>query len=425
MTEFTLPDMVRRIFEAEAIPADAQEMLSGPQRSLGVAVPLRRDDGALELYPGWRVVFDTTLGPGKGGIRFHPGTDAGECAQLAFWMTIKCALMELPFGGAKGGIRVDPKALSPLEVERLARSYIRAVADVIGPDTDIPAPDVNTDARVMGWMADEFSQITRRHQPAAITGKPVCLGGSEGRTAATGQGALIALDTWLKRQGRKPEDTTIAVQGFGNAGAHFAGLAHDAGYRVVAVSDSKAAIHAAGGLDPWRLKTFKDEEKALSGAVYAGQSVKDRNGDEEIGQDALLALDVDVLALAAMQDAVTEDNAVEIRAGLVLEIANGPVTPEADRRLAEDGKVILPDVLANAGGVTVSHLEWVQSRTGDYWDADTVRERMTRRMEDAARRCYEQAEAADSTVREAAYTLAIRRIAEAISSRGDRSYFCS
>ena len=423
MTDFTLPDMVRRIFEAEEISPDAQEMLSGPKRNLGVAVPLRRDNGTLEVFPGWRVVFDTTLGPGKGGVRFHPGTDGAECAQLAFWMTIKCALLDLPFGGAKGGIRVDPKSLSPLEVERLARNYIRTVADVIGPDTDIPAPDVNTDARVMGWMADEFSLITRRHQPAAVTGKPVCLGGSEGRTEATGRGALIALDAWLKRQDRKPEDTTIAVQGFGNAGAHFAGLAHDAGYRVVAVSDSQAAIYAKDGLDPWRLKTFKDEEKELSGAVYAGKSVKDQNGDEEISQDDLLALDVDVLALAAMQDAVTGDNVGDIRAGIVLEIANGPVTPDADEALAKDGKVVLPDVLVNAGGVTVSHLEWVQSRAGDYWDADTVRDRMTARMEDAAKRTYDQAEEADSPVREAAYTLALRRIADAVSSRGDRSYF--
>lgn len=423
MSQFELPDLVTKIFEAQEISQDARAILSRADRQLAVSVPLRRDDGSLEVFPGWRVQFNTTLGPAKGGIRFHPGVDAEECTQLAFWMTIKCALMQLPFGGGKGGVQVDPKTLSPLEVERLSRNYIGAIADIIGPDRDIPAPDVNTDARVMGWMADEFATITRRHEPACITGKPVCLGGSEGRTQATGRGALITLDAWMAREGRNPEDVTVAVQGFGNAGAHFACLANDRGYRVVAVSDSKAAIHDPGGLKPSKLLNYKEKEKELSGALYADSSVKEGDGGQEIGQEDLLALDVDVLVLAAMEDAITGDNADTVQAPLILEIANGPVSPEADAQLSKDGKVILPDVLANAGGVTVSYYEWVQGRTGERWTADTVTERLTDRIQDIAAQCFDRAKDEDIPVREAAYTLAINRIADAISSRGDRSYF--
>ncbi|WP_136634716.1 Glu/Leu/Phe/Val family dehydrogenase [Pseudooceanicola onchidii] len=423
MTAFDLPDLVHKIFDDQEVTPDARAILAQPDRQIAVSVPLRRDDGSLAVFPGWRCQFNTTLGPAKGGIRFHPGVTAEECTQLAFWMTIKCALMELPFGGGKGGAQVDPKDLSPLEVERLARGYIGAIADVIGPDRDIPAPDVNTDARVMGWMADEFAKITRRHEPACITGKPVCLGGSEGRTQATGRGALIVLDAWLEREGRKPEDVTVAVQGFGNAGAHFACLAHERGYRIVAVSDSQAAIHDPDGLTPSKLLDYKQKEKELSGALYADSSVKEGNGGEEIAQEDLLALDVDVLVLAAMEDAITEDNAGTVTAPLILEIANGPVTPEADAMLVKDGKVILPDVLANAGGVTVSYYEWVQGRTGERWGAATVTDRLTERMEAIAEACFDRAGDDDIPVREAAYAKAITRIADAISSRGDRSYF--
>ncbi|KGM49463.1 Glu/Leu/Phe/Val family dehydrogenase [Pseudooceanicola atlanticus] len=423
MTDFKLPDLMTRILDTRDVSPDLGSMLAQPKRALGVAVPLRRDDGSLDVYPGWRVQFDTTLGPAKGGIRFHPDVTAEECTQLAFWMTIKCALLNLPFGGGKGGVQVDPKTLSPLEVERLSRNYIGAIADIIGPDMDIPAPDVNTDARIMGWMADEYGTIKRSHQPASITGKPVCLGGSEGRSQATGRGALIVLDAWMKRQDRKPEDVTLAVQGFGNAGAHFACLAHDEGYKVVAVSDSRAAIHSQDGLDPQKLLDYKEREKELSGALYADSSVKERDGGEEIEQSELLGLDVDVLVLAAMEDAVTGDNVGDIRAPVVLEIANGPVSVEADEALAKDGKTVLPDVLANAGGVTVSYYEWVQGRTGERWSERVVNERLAERMQDIAERCFDLAAEEDIPMREAAYSLAVDRIADAVRSRGDRTYF--
>ncbi|EAQ02864.1 glutamate dehydrogenase (NADP+) [Pseudooceanicola batsensis HTCC2597] len=423
MNPFELPALVQRIFDDRDVSPDVQAILRQPDKSLGVSVPLRRDDGSLAVFPGWRVQYDKTLGPAKGGVRFHPAVDEGECTLLAFWMTVKCALHALPFGGGKGGIRVDPKKLSPLEVERLSRNYITAVADIIGPDRDIPAPDVNTDARVMGWMADEYADIRRSHQPAAVTGKPVCLGGSEGRAQATGRGALIVLDNWMKRQGRTPRQTRIAVQGFGNAGSHFACLAHEAGYRVVAVSDSQAAIHDPDGLEPRRLFDYKEREKELSGALYAGRSVKEGDGGKEIDQAALLSLDVDVLVLAAMENAITGDNAAAVRAPLLLEIANGPVSPDGDAALTGAGKTVLPDVLVNAGGVTVSYYEWIQGRTGERWSEGKVIDQLTQRMQDTAGRCFDRAEEERLQVREAAYVLAIERIAHAIRSRGDRSYF--
>lgn len=422
MPEFELPELVTRILDEDG-GSDLATRLSRPMRRHDVAVPVRRDDGSLSVFSGWRVQYDTTLGPAKGGIRFHPGTTPEEVTQLAFWMTLKCALLDLPFGGGKGGVQVDPKKLSPLEVERLSRAYVKAVADVIGPDRDIPAPDVNTGARIMGWMADEYSDITRAHQPAAMTGKPQSLGGSAGRPAATGRGALIALQEWMRRQDRRPEETTVAVQGFGSAGAHFACLAHNAGYRVVAVSDSQGAIYAEQGLDPRPVHKHKQEEKELKGLIYCGSSVKEQKGYESLERDAVIGLDVDVLALAAMEDAVNDGNAADVQAPLILEIANGPVSPEADAALTEREVAILPDILANAGGVTVSYFEWIQSRTGDYWTEQQVNDRLEPRMLDAAARVYDRAEDGNLPLREAAYRIALDRLETAVESRGDRAYF--
>ncbi len=423
MPEFEPPDLLRRVYDALDIPDDTRATLSRATTMLTIGVPLRRDDGGLDMFTGWRVQYDTTLGPAKGGVRFHPVVSAEETTKLAFWMTIKCALMDLPFGGAKGGIAVDPKSLSPAELERLSRNYIRAVHDIIGPDRDIPAPDVNTNARVMGWMVDEYSNIARRQMPAALTGKPVCLGGSQGRTAATGQGALHVLNEWTGRQDKSPKDTTIAVQGFGNAGAHFAMLAHKAGYRVVAVSDSGGAIHADEGLDPVAVHEHKEKEKELKGMVYCATSVCEQDEYEIIGNDKLLALDVDVLALAALQDAVTPENARKVGAPLILELANGPVSPDASRMLEENGQTVLPDVLVNAGGVTVSYFEWVQGRTGDRWSAEAVNDRLKQRMNSTAAEVFERAADRDVSPREAAYGIAVERIAAAIASRGDTSYY--
>ncbi len=412
---FELPDLMQRVLKALDIPADACALLSVRDRMVETEIAVRCDDGTLSVFTGWRVQYDTTLGPAKGGVRFHPDVGPEEITRLAFWMTLKCALLDLPFGGAKGGVAVDPKKLSNIELERLARGYVRGIFDMIGPDKDIPAPDVNTNGRVMGWMADEYSTIARARTPAAVTGKPLCLGGSAGRMEATGQGALHVLNVWAGRQGLAPEDTSIAVQGFGNAGSHFAGLAHEAGYRVVAVSDSSGGVYREGGLELRPLRAHKEGGGAL--ADYKGDGV------EALDASRLLSLEVDLLALAALENAVTKKNVGKLKAGAVLEIANGPVDPEADEALAKKGVPVLPDILVNAGGVTVSHYEWVQGRTGDAWTAETVAERLEARMKETATRVLDRAGHDEVSLREAAYRLAVTRIADALESRGDSAYF--
>lgn len=404
------------------ISDEVRKTLSRAMKRLEISVPVRRDDGTLSIYPGWRVQYNNVLGPTKGGVRFHPDVGLDEVTELARWMTIKCALLNLPFGGAKGGVRVDPHALSRQEVERLSRSYIREITDIIGPDRDIPAPDVNTSPRIMGWMVDEYSHITRQQVPAVVTGKPLPLGGSEGRVEATGQGALHVLNAWAERVGAKPEETRIAVQGFGNAGGNFAMLAHQSGYKIVAVSDSRGGIYAEDGLDPAPLFHKKESGKDLEN-IYCDTSVADTPEHQTLEPEKLLSLKVDVLALAALEDAVTSDNVDDVQADTILEIANGPVSRDADNTLAERGVTVLPDVLVNAGGVTVSYFEWVQGRTGEYWDKPTVEDKLKNRMLPTARACFERADTDGTTVRQAAYAIAVERISKAIESRGDSCYF--
>ena len=402
---------------------DIRSRLHQPRRIHQAGLPVRMDDGSLKVFSAWRVQYDDTRGPGKGGIRFHPDVCEDEVATLSFWMTLKCAVVDLPFGGAKGGVQVDPKGLSRLELERLSRSYIRAFFDVIGPDRDIPAPDVNTNEKVMGWMADEYAEIARRQVPAIITGKPLGLGGSQGRKAATGRGALNVLNAWMEREDKKPEEMTIAVQGFGNAGYHFALLAKEAGYKVVALSDSKGGIYSKEGLQPQPIWEHKNKTRKLSGMVYCDDSVCSVESVETIGTGELLELEVDVLVLAAMENAITDENAKQVKAKLILEIANGPVTPSADAVLQKQGVVIIPDVLANAGGVIVSYLEWVQNRTGDYWTEEVINERLAARLDDAAKRCFHRADKDEVGLRVSAYLLGMERLAAAMESRGTQRYF--
>ena len=397
------------VFKALEIHPDAQARLMQPSLSLQVSVPVRMDDGSLKAFPAWRVQYDTSLGPAKGGVRFHPDVNQHEVTTLSFWMAVKCAVVGLPYGGGKGGVQVDAKALSSLERERLARGYIRAIADIMGPDRDIPAPDVNTDATVMGWMIDEYEQIRRAQAPAAITGKPLSLGGSPGRVEATGRGALTVLDLWAEREERTPEETTLAVQGFGNAAFHFARLASQRGYKVVAVSDSSGAIYHADGLDIDAAK----EDKQQHGKLSKSQQGKAMSGDE------LLGLEVDVLVLAALENQLHRDTVDEVKAGAVLEIANGPLTSEADTALEKRNIPVLPDVLANTGGVIVSYFEWLQNRAGEKWHESEVNQRLDDRLGDEAKRVLLRAEKEQVTYRQAAYRQGIERIAEAIMARGN------
>ncbi len=425
MTDDVFTDALRtldRAAEVGGIDTEVVERLRHPRAILQVAVPVRLDDGSLQTFTGYRVRHDDTRGPAKGGIRFHPDVSLAEVEALALWMTLKCALVDIPFGGAKGGVVVDPKALSAMELERLSRGFVTALGDFVGPDTDIPAPDVYTNEMVMGWMVDEHSRARGRRVPAMITGKPIALGGSRGRSEATGRGAYEAIKVVEEREGWEPADTTVAVQGFGNAGQSVARLLHADGYRVVAVSDSQGGIRSDDGLDVPALADAKARKRELTD-VYADGAVGDADDVEQITNDDLLALDVDVLVPAALEGAITEENAKAVRARWIVEVANGPVTSAADAVLADQGVTVLPDILANAGGVTVSYFEWVQNRQGLAWSLGEVRERLREVMRRATEEVLDHAAEEDVDLRTAAYVLALRRLEEAIAATGTKSDF--
>jgi glutamate dehydrogenase (NADP+) len=331
-------------------------------------------------------------------------------------------VLGLPYGGAKGGVIVDPKALSPMELERLSRAYMRAVADFVGPETDVPAPDVYTNARIMGWMADEYETIHRRKAPGVITGKPIALGGSLGREEATGRGAWLVIRRFAERTGLDPRRARVAIQGFGNAGYHVARLLDQDGYRIVAVSDSKGGIHSEEGFDVESLHRVKQEKRKLE-AVYCQEGLCELVEHDELSNEELLELDVDLLIPAALEGVISDANADRIRARTVVEVANGPVAGSADDRLAERGITVLPDVLVNAGGVTVSYFEWVQNRQGDVWTLEQVRARLEQTMNRAFDATWELVEKEGRSARAASYGVALRRIAEAVGAQGDAAYF--
>ena len=389
---------------------------------LEAALAVRMDDGSTQYFTGYRCRYNSTLGPTKGGIRFHPNVSREEVQALALWMTIKCAVVGLPYGGGKGGVIVDPKVLSPMELERLSRAYMRAMADVIGPHTDIPAPDVYTNARIMGWMMDEYEAIKRIKSPAVITGKPVRLGGSLGRDDATGRGAYLCAMELAKRRKFDLEKTTVAVQGFGNGGYHVARLLQDAGCRVVAISDSKGGIYSADGFDVASIFEEKQRSRRVR-AVYCEQSVCEIVKHDVISNEDLLCLDVDILIPAALEGVITEKNAASIRARYIIEVANGPIMSDADRTLEENGTVVIPDVLANAGGVTVSYFEWVQNLQGFKWTLDKVHTRLQEIITTAFDEIWNLSSERNISMRNAAYALAIQRIGEAVEAHGTRDYF--
>ena len=401
---------------------DSKKVLSRPKELIEVSIPVRMDSGKLEVFTGYRVHYNDARGPTKGGIRYHPDVSLDEVEALSFWMTFKCAVVNIPFGGAKGGVIVDPKKLSAKELERLSRGYIDAIYGFIGPDIDIPAPDVYTNEMIMGWMADEYNKISRKLSPAVITGKPLNMGGSEGRGDATGKGAYYVIREAAKVWKMSPSKTTVAVQGFGNAGYHIAKLLHDDGFKIVALSDSKGGIYSPDGFDPDSIMQAKLQKGTVDG-VYCKGTVCDVIRHKKITNGELLELDVDILIPAALENQITEKNASNIKAKVIAEVANGPTSPEADEILEKKKVHIIPDILANAGGVTVSYFEWVQNKQGFYWEKEKVYERLQEIMVREFKNIYEIHLKEKVDLRTAAYILALKRIVAAIEAKGTEEYF--
>ncbi len=413
---------LERIGSRTAVDDEVIAELSQPSAMLSATLAMRMRDGSTGRFRAFRCRYNDALGPTKGGIRFHPDVSASEVQALALWMTLKTAVVGLPFGGAKGGVIVDPKQLTPMEIERLSRAYIRAMADFIGPDVDIPAPDVNTNARIMGWMADEYQTIKRVRAPHVITGKPIILGGSQGREEATGRGAFLVIQQLAKKKRLVPGDTTVAVQGFGNAGSHTARLLSRAGYRVIAVSDSKGGIHRADGFDIESVYREKHATRELKG-VYCQGSVCEMVKHEKITNEELLALNVDILVPAALDNVIREDNVADVRAHNIVEVANGPINANVDEQLFARGTTVVPDILANAGGVTVSYFEWAQNRQGLAWSLDEVRRRLESVLVESFDAVWTRANAGHLPLRDAAYARALDRIGETIRAQGTKKFF--
>ncbi len=405
------------------IDPEAVERLKYPKTIVEVSLPVRMDNGQLKIFQGYRVHYNNVRGPTKGGIRFHPDVSRHEVTNLAFWMTIKCAVLGLPFGGSKGGVSVDTKMLSKMELERLSRSYIRHIADFIGPDVDIPAPDMYTNPMIMGWMMDEYSSIKRQSCPAVITGKPIPLGGSQGRDDATARGLYYLLKKMEKERKWVPDKMRVAIQGFGNAGQHIADLLYRDGYKIVAVSDSKGGVYKEDGLvipDVIQTKNqIKDDQ-----AAYGKEQLCDLvEAAACISNADLLELEVDILIPAAMEKQITKNNAYDIKAKFIFEAANGPIDSEADEILNHQGTLVVPDILANGGGVTVSYFEWVQNRSGYYWSLGEVHEKLQAIMIREYLNIIGEMKKNKTDMRTAAYTHALNRYGEAVKALGTHDYF--
>ncbi|MBS1263709.1 MAG: NAD-specific glutamate dehydrogenase A [Methanonatronarchaeales archaeon] len=384
------------------------DRLTQPERVIKVKIPVRRDSGDLELFDGYRVQHNGARGPYKGGIRYHPHALEDEVKALAMLMTWKCALMDLPFGGAKGGVVCDPKKLSREEVERLTRRLTTEIRRFIGPKRDIPAPDVSTGPEVMAWVMDTYSMHEGYTVPEVVTGKPLSIGGSRGRERATGRGVTVVTKEACRSNGLEFEDATVAVQGFGNVGSVAAEMLNEWGARVVAVSDSSGGIHLPGGLDVAEVGGHKAETGSVSGF----------RGSTDVTNEELLELDVDVLVPAALENQITGENASLVEADLVVEAANGPTTPEADEILGERGITLVPDILANAGGVTVSYFEWVQNIENYWWDVDRVNSELDEIMTRKFREVRDVYESGEEDMRMAAYRIAVEKVANAVRDRG-------
>lgn len=403
--------MERFRFAADLLQLDEGmfQYLASPVKQVIVSVPIVMDDGKIRVFEGFRVIHDNVLGPSKGGIRFAPDVHLDEIKALAAWMTWKCAVVNVPFGGAKGGIRCDPKQLSKGELERLTRRYTANLLEVFGPDRDIPAPDMNTDEQVMAWIMDTYSMNSLRTETAVVTGKPIILGGSQGRKEATGRGVVTVTLAALSKMGLMPNKTTVVVQGFGNVGSVSAQLMYEQGAKIIAISDISGGYHNKSGIDvPAAINYMNENNRSLEG--YPGA--------DPISNEELLQLTCDVLIPAAKEDQINRENAHKIDAKIVSEGANGPVTANADSILENNGVMVIPDILANAGGVTVSYFEWVQDRQGYFWTEERVNRRLNRMMRTAFDNLYGVADQHNITLRQAAYVYAIDRVAETLKLRG-------
>lgn len=383
---------------------------------------ITRDNGATATFPAFRVQYNDARGPYKGGIRYHPLADEEEVKALAALMAVKTAVVGIPFGGAKGGIQVNPRDLSSKELQELSRAYVRAFLEHLGPDIDVPAPDVNTNPAIMAWMRDEFEKQTKSYSPAVITGKPMSFGGSLGRDTATARGGFFLLQELVDRAALDPSELKVVIQGFGNAGATMARFLHNAGFTIVALSDSQGGIYGPEGIDPVRIEKYKRKTGSVAGEYCEGsvcdiQRMK-MDGVQQVTNEKLLELPCDILIPAALDNVITEENAGRIQAHIVFELANGPTTPEADVILAKKDVTVVPDVLANAGGVTVSYFEWVQNNYNYYWTEEEVNERLDKKITKAFHEVWDMKEKHKCNMRDAAYLVAVKRVADATKLRG-------
>lgn len=399
---------IKRACEQLNLEPAVYDILKQPERLIEVAIPVRMDDGTVRVFQGWRSQHCTALGPAKGGLRFHPDTNVDEVKALSMWMTFKCSVVGLPYGGGKGGIRCNPKELSPGELERLSRGFIRAVGDFIGPLKDIPAPDVYTNAQIMAWMMDEYSIMKGYNNPALITGKPIELGGSLGRNTATARGNTFVIREAAKKLGLNLKGATYAVNGFGNAGSYAAFFMDDFGAKLIACNDSRGGAYNPNGMDAREVARWKAEHGTVKGFP----------GSQDISTKELYALPVDVIIPAALENTITAEIAPTVKAKIIAEAANGPTTPEADEILKAKGIMVIPDILASAGGVTVSYFEWVQNLQNFYWTAQEVDARLEKIMVESFEAVYAMHLEKKVSMREAAFLVAVKRVADAMKLRG-------
>lgn len=399
--------VIHRALEKLGYPEEVYELLKEPIRVLTVRIPVRMDDGSVKIFTGYRAQHNDAVGPTKGGVCFHPDVTEREVKALSIWMSLKCGIVDLPYGGGKGGIVCDPRTMSFRELERLSRGYVRAISQIVGPTKDIPAPDVFTNSQIMAWMMDEYSRIREFDSPGFITGKPLVLGGSHGRETATAKGVTICIREAAKKRGLSLEGARVVVQGFGNAGSYLAKFLHDAGAKVVGISDVYGALYDPNGLDIDYLLERRDSFGTVTKLFK-----------NTISNKELLELDCDILVPAAIENQITAENAPRIKASIVVEAANGPTTLEATEILTQRGILLVPDVLASAGGVTVSYFEWVQNNQGYYWTEEEVEQRLEKVMVKAFNNVYEMAQTRRVDMRLAAYMVGVRKMAEACRFRG-------